>query len=212
MKKYSNELLRAILSGIYVTVAATTFLIVYNLTHNKLIAALLFSFALLLIVNKGYYLYTGKIGYLLPYYKGASSIISVTIIGNIIGIIGTGLLIRISNMGDIVKLASEMVDIKFSSTWYQSLILSIFCGILMYTAVDGFGRIKNDLSKNLIVIFSVIIFLVLGFDHSIANFAYLILAGRFSITILGYLIIMLIGNAIGAILMNLLHIKLNKEN
>ena len=211
MKK-ENIFSKAIMSGVYVTFVAVVYLFTLNATGSKLIGGLLFSFALLIIVGRDYYLYTGKIGYLLPYKDGSLKMILKTLLGNIIGIIITGSLILIANGTNITEIALEQVKLKFTDKqWHETLILSFFCGILMFTAVDGYKKIEDNIIKVLIVILSVVIFLLAGFEHSIANFAYLVLAKKFSFKIFIYLIGMLLGNALGAITFNLIHNKFEQD-
>ena len=194
------------------TFVVVVYLFTLNATGSKLIGGLLFSFALLIIVGRDYYLYTGKIGYLLPYKDGSLKMILKTLLGNIIGIIITGSLILIANGTNITGIALEQVELKFNNKlWHETLILAFFCGILMFTAVDGYKKIDDKIIRVLIVILSVVIFLLAGFEHSIANFAYLVLAKKFSLKIFLYFIGMLLGNALGAITFNLIHNKFEQD-
>ncbi len=205
---------KAIMSGLYVTLAATVYLVITQpgTLGFKLLGGLLFSFALLIIVGRSYYLYTGKIGYLLPYKKGVPLMILVTLLGNIVGIVVSGGLLLLANINGLTESAQTMMAIKFdTNAWYQTLILAIFCGVLMYTAVDGANRISNNGIKILIVILSVVLFLLIGFEHSIANIVYIVLAKQFSFKIFSYLLLMLLGNAIGAIVLNVVHTPYYKK-
>jgi len=204
--------LRGFLSGLYLSLVVSMYLIVLNTIDNsKVISSFLFSFALLLIVGKGYYLYTGKVGYLLPYKKGNFKMVLITILSNILGIIITGLLLGFANISELSNYASNLVYSKFElKMWYESFILAMFCGVLMYTAVDGYDKINNNVIKVLVVILSVMTFLLAGFEHSVANIVYIVLAKEFSFKILGYLILMIIGNGIGAITINIIHSKIDQ--
>lgn len=203
---------KAIMSGLYVTLAATVYLVITKITGSKLLGGLLFSFALLIIVGRSYYLYTGKIGYLLPYKKGIPLMILITLLGNVIGILISGGLLLLANIDGLTESAQALMVTKFDlRPWYETLILATFCGVLMYTAIDGAGRIKDQIIKVLIIILSVVIFLLIGFEHSIANIVYVVLAKQFSLKIFGYLLLMLLGNAIGAIVLNLIHTPYYKE-
>lgn len=211
--KHKSVFLKSILSGVYLTIVVAMYLLVKAKTSNDVLASLLFSFALLLIVAKGYYLYTGKVGYLLPHEEGNLKMIGITILGNIIGILIVGLLINLTNLAGLEEIAKETVNSKFNNKlWYESFILSIFCGIMMYTAVDGYSRINDKILRVLVVILSVMTFLLAGFEHSIANMGYLIFAKEFSFKISGYLALMILGNGIGAVTINLIHTKIDKAS
>jgi len=204
MQNFKEIFKKAIVAGIYVAIAATVFLIVNSKLENYLLASFLFSLALLVICSRGYFLYTGKIGYLLPYEKDGLKTIGTTLLGNIIGILTVVGLILLAGLDDKIIYVQKMVEKKLESNLFQVFSLSAFCGILMYCAVDGFYKIKSDLNKNLIVILAVVGFIVAGFEHSIANIAYFLFAKKINFEVLLYIIIMLAGNAFGAISINLL--------
>lgn len=210
MDNFKEVLIKSVLSGIYILIAAVVYLIVGNL-YSKLVGSMLFSLGLLVIVSKNYNLYTGKVGYLLPYKKNNVKNILTIILGNSIGIIFFGLLLNLANLGDLSEYAKLATVPKFDNTWYSALILSIFCGFLMYTAVEGYNVIENETSKVVIVILSVMAFIMAGFEHSIANIAYVVLSKEISFKIILYLIIMIIGNGIGAVILNLLRENLKSE-
>lgn len=75
-------------------------------------------------------------------------------------------------------------------------ILAVFCGILMYIAVDGYKEKGNPV----ILFLGVSVFILSGFEHCIANMFYFSLAGAWSVKAIVYLLIMTIGNSIGGIL------------
>jgi len=208
VKQFKQILKKAIMSGVYVTLVVTVYLMTLDATGNKLIGGILFSFALLMIVGRGYYLYTGKIGYFLPYEKGNAKIIGTTLLGNILGILITSSLILLAGQDHLTVFALEQVNLKFEGVkLYETFILAFFCGVFMFTAVDGYNNIDDKIIRVLVVMFSVVIFLLIGFEHSIANMVYLAFAKKFSFKYLITLIVMLLGNAAGAITLNFLHLK-----
>lgn len=214
--KNLNLFVKAVLAGVYIAIAGAVYLITsYSITGviGMIIGGLLFSIGLLTIVVKDYYLYTGKVGYLLPYDSNKGiKVVGITLLGNIVGIVTIALIMNIIKVVNLEEFAIKAVNSKFSNPWYVSLVSAFFCGILMYTAVDGYNKMKDSFAKVLIVFLSVIVFLVMCFDHSIANMAYLVYAKQFSWKILGLLLIMIIGNGLGGITMNLLHTVVDKTN
>lgn len=211
MNKPLNVLLRGILSGVVVGLAGVVYLTVLITTGNKVLGGLLFSFALLVIIAKDYKLYTGRIGYLFPYKKGYLSHILQVLFANIVGVAIMGLLVKASGITvegiTLVDKATDILVIKTTYLWYQTFILSVFCGILMYMAVDASKHLKSEITKTLLIIGAVILFLVSGFEHSIANLFYLFLGNAWSFKLIIYIIIMLIGNGVGGIAINLIHTK-----
>jgi nitrite transporter NirC len=208
MNAHQNVFLKAIMAGVYIGLAG----LIYLSLENKLIGALLFSFGLLVVVTRGYYLYTGKVGYLLPYQKGYLYVLLKTILGNLIGIAVVAFLFRVTGINSIVEEASDLYQFKLSYLWYETLALAFFCGMMMYIAVDSFVKVKHDFAKVLILVFAVMIFILSKFEHSVANMLYLFLSDSYSIKSILYLILMIIGNGLGAVTLNLVETYLGKEN
>ena len=183
---------RSVLAGFLIGLAGTVNLSV----DNKFIGAFLFSFGLITILAQSLFLYTGKVGtlnlscewFLLP----------VIILGNFVGtnIIAWGM--RCTRFGETLNQAAQViVQNKLADSWFSILLLSIGCGIMMYLAVKGW---EENTSTWLIVILPVMIFILSGFEHSIANMFYFAMAGEYSLKAFGYIFIMLIGNAIGSLI------------
>ena len=77
-------------------------------------------------------------------------------------------------------------------------ILSIFCGLLMYMAVETYRR--EDLPPifrfgGLFLCISV--FIMSGFEHCIANMYYFSLGNVWSWNVLGLVLVMTLGNSVG---------------
>ncbi|MBN2268909.1 MAG: formate/nitrite transporter family protein [Acholeplasmataceae bacterium] len=197
--------LKAIMAGLYIGIAG----LVYLSVSNKIVGSFLFSTGLLMVVAKGYFLYTGKIGYLLPYQKGFIRMILLTILGNFVGIALVGVLFLFTGKTEVVQLSEQIMIAKLTFGPLQTLILAIFCGMLMYTGVHGYKSIENPIIKVLIVILAVMIFILAGFEHSIANLLYVVLARSFTFQTILYVILWILGNLIGAVALNLVEEKLN---
>jgi len=207
MNEHHHVMLKAIMAGLFIGIAGLIFLSV----ENKIIGSILFSFGLLMVVSKGYYLYTGKVGYLLPFEKGYLLVLGKTLLGNFIGITSIGLLFRFSGMTSVITQANQLLSLKTSNLWYETLVLSILCGMMMYIGVQSYKVMKHDFLKVLIVIFAVVIFILARFEHSVANILYIALGNTWSWKVLLYVMIWVIGNGIGSILLNLAEVKLTKE-
>ena len=83
-----------------------------------------------------YNLYTGKVGYLLPYTKGFLPIVLITLLGNIVGVATIAFLFRATGISAVVTAGSDIFALKIGHEWYETLALSILCGMMMYIAVD----------------------------------------------------------------------------
>ncbi len=208
MKDVKKYLINSILAGILIGIGGTVFLSL----DNKVIGSMLFSIGLLFIVSRKFNLYTGKVGYI-PYNNKKYLLeVFITIIGNFIGTFFIGTMLRFTRIYGVINTkANNLCTIKLNDSMISILILSFFCGILMFLAVDGYKTIKDSLGKNLSVIICVMVFILCGFEHSIANMYYFSVAATWSWKVLLYLLIMVIGNGIGGILIPLCY-RLKKEN
>lgn len=203
MKKTVWNLVNGLLAGIMIAVGGTVFLACFGdgSMVNKAIGAFFFSIALLCICYKGYSLYTGKIGFIPEKHDGeAFSILLWGLLGNLIATVALGLALRAA-IPNIAGVAEALCTAKLTQAWWQTLIRGIFCGILMYMAVSIY-RDKKTISA---ILFCVPVFILAGFEHSIANMFYFGAAGMFfSLDSIIYLAIVVAGNTLGGMLMPLL--------
>jgi len=181
--------IKALLSGFMIGFGC----IVYLMCPNKIIGALLFSFGLLTIICRELYLYTGKIGYIRQ--VGIVNIL-ITILGNFAGTFLMGKLIQLTRLNIDID---GIVATKLNDSILSLFILSIACGVMMYLAVDSYKKSRSWL----FVIFPVVIFILSGFEHSIANMCYFTLANAWEPRPFLLVIVMIFGNAIGSWIMNL---------
>ncbi len=163
--------------------------IVYLSMENRVIGSLLFSFGLLTIVTQGFYLYTGKIGFVREWKELPD--MAITICGNYIGTMAAALL---ANAAQVDIDSSKLVEAKLENELWNVFLLSILCGVMMYLAIDNYNKSKNIV----FIIAPVMIFILSGFEHSIANMFYFNLAGSFQFKTFCYILVMLAGNGIGA--------------
>ena len=73
----------------------------------------------------------------------------------------------------------------------------------MYIAVNNYKKSSNNFGKYIGIFMCVIVFILSGFEHCIANMFYFSLAKIWSLKALGYLGLMILGNSIGSILIAL---------
>lgn len=196
-------LFKSFLAGIMIAIGGTVFLSI----ENKVVGASLFSIGLFGVLIYNLNLYTGKIGYLitnfnLKYVKE----LAITLIGNFIGACSVGFILRYTRIYDnIYEKALNLANIKLNDSILSIFILSIFCGLLMYFAVNGFKK-QTDFGKYLVVYLGVSVFILSGFEHCIANMYYFSVADIWSLKTLGYTGIMVLGNSIGSFIIPLCYL------
>lgn len=195
-----KALFKSFLAGIMIAIGGTVFLSI----ENKVIGASLFSIGLFGVLIYNLNLYTGKIGYLITNFnlKYIKELI-ITLIGNFIGACSVGFILRYTRIYDnIYEKALSLANIKLSDSLISIFILSIFCGLLMYFAVNGFKK-QTDFGKYLVVYLGVAVFILCGFEHCIANMYYFSVADIWSLKTLGYTGIMVLGNSLGSFIIPL---------
>ena len=195
------------LAGIAIAIGGTVFLSL----ENKVIGASLFSIGLFFIVTRQLHLYTGKVGYIFDNKPKYLIEVLVTIGGNFIGTFLVGNLLRLTRIYDgIHEKVKILYDAKINDSMLSIFILSIFCGILMYLAVNGYKEVKDSVGKYLSVYLAVVVFILCGFEHSIANMYYFSVANMWSLKVVLYIVIMILGNAVGGVLFPLCGKVINK--
>ena len=185
-------------AGIMIAIGGSVFLS----CENRYIGAILFSVALLCICLKGYSLFTGKVGYLPENHsKEAVKILLCGLLGNIVSTILLGYAVSFANpaLGEAAKVICEA---KLSQEALQTFVRAFFCGVLMYMAVSTY-REKGTLAG---IFFCVPVFILSGFEHSIANMFYFGASGMINIDSIIYLAVVIAGNSVGGMAMPILNI------
>ncbi len=193
-------------AGVMLTIGAGVFLS----CDNKVVGAVAFSVALMVICLLGMYLYTGKIGMLAEDFSPMNlACVVVGLIGNYITATLGGLVLGLVKPA-LYEKALTMCEAKLEQKWYIAIILGIFCGILMYTAVKGYANTKQPI----ILVFCVAVFILSGYEHSIADMAYFGVARMFGLKTVCFILLVVLGNTIGGMLIPLLMkgAKKNEKN
>jgi formate/nitrite transporter FocA (FNT family) len=81
----------------------------------------------------------------------------------------------------------------------------------MYIAVNGYKTIKDSVGKYLVVFLCVTVFILSSYEHCIANMYYFTIAGAWNLNTIIYLLVMILGNSVGAIGYALVTKYLNKQ-
>ena len=201
--KGSRIFLNAILAGLFIGIAGTVCMAV----PDPVMGAFLFGFGLLTIVSYGFKLYTGAIGYLAVQGKNTPRYLFELLliwVGNLVGCFSVGFLVRQTrSFPGFAERVANVCAAKTGDCWTSWLILSFFCGILMYVAVETFKR-KDELDAVVrvpVLFLCVAIFILSGFEHCIANMYYFSAADAWSWKALAAIGVMTLGNSLGGMLL-----------
>ena len=201
-----SDITLSLAAGVMLTIGAGVYL--SCLPDNKIVGAVFFSVALMVICMLGMYLYTGKIGMLAEDFNGINTLcVGIGLISNYITATLGGLILGYVKP-ELYEKAKALCEPKLEQKWYISIILGIFCGILMYTAVKGYANTKQPL----ILIFCVTVFILSGYEHSIADMAYFGCARMFGFETVKFLLLVVLGNTIGGMLIPIIMKGAKKTN
>ena len=207
LKKNINILFKGIYAGMMIGIGGTVYLSI----SNSIIGTIFFSVGLLTKCIYKMNLYTGMIGYIIENKLNYIVTLLLTLIGNFIGTMITSLLVLNTRIANLSVRAKEISSIKINDNYLSIFILSIFCGMLMYIAVNTFKKGKDSIVRYLAIFICVIVFILSGFEHCIANMYYISLAKLWSLKEVLSMLIMILGNSVGSIFIAIFNNKI-KEN
>ena len=196
-----KTLIQGILAGISISLGGTVFL----LTADKTVGALLFAVGLFCVCAFGFSLFTGKVCYVFDNDRKYALALPVIWTGNLIGAVGTALLESLTwKNGDLLAKAATVCQGKLDQSPLSAVILAVFCNIMIYIAVEGYRNIPHEFGKYLAILFGVVVFILCGFEHCVANMYYFTIGNAWSWKAVGYLLLMTLGNTAGGVLIPLL--------
>ena len=196
MKKYIDLLLRAFLTGILIAIGGAVFLS----CDNRYIGAFLFGTGLFTILTFGLALFTGKVGYAVE--NKPSYLIDLVVIwtGNFLGTLFVGTVLRFTRVGAaMTEKAAGLCETKLNDDLLSIFILAFFCGMLMFIAADGYKNLTNPVAQMLAVFLPVMVFIISGFEHCVANMFYFSVARMWNGDSALSMLIMTLGNSVGGI-------------
>ena len=173
--------------------------VAYLSVENKVAGSFLFSLGLLTVCMYGMNLYTGKIGYVLINKIDYLYELFIGLLGNFIGAFLVGKLVLASRIKVIAETAKTISFIKLNDSLISIFILSMFCGMIIYIAVNNYKKASNEIGKYIGIIMGIMVFILCGFEHCVANMFYFTVAGAWSLRTLLYVLIMVLGNSVGSI-------------
>ena len=196
----ARQLVSAILAGMLISMGGT----VYLSQSNPVVGSFLFAIGLYTIVVFQLHLFTGKIGYT-PFQKPIYIIeLAITWFGNLLGTGLTALMVKNSRIGGpLVEKVMGVADVKLADNFLSIFLLAVFCGMLMFIAVDCYRNVQGSTLRFIGVFIPVMVFILSGFEHVVANMYYFSLAGAWSAHCVMSIIVMTLGNAVGGMLIPL---------
>lgn len=192
-----KQFIYGVFAGVCIGIGGIVFLSV----ENVIIGSFLFGVGLFTVVVFRLQLFTGRIGYL-PDNKPIYLIeLLITWVGNFAGTYLAGTAIRYTRIFDNFNRLGNIVYVKLNDDILSIFILSLFCGMLMFIAVETFKTAKDGAVKVIGVFIPVMVFILCGFEHCVANMFYFSAAGAWNSNSLFRIVIMTLGNSFGGLIM-----------
>ena len=199
-EKIYGEFVYAIMAGIFIGIGGCALLSI----NVPVVGSVFFAFGLMTIIAFKFKLYTGLIGYY--HDKGNDTLMSYVLLGNLIGTAFVGMVVSqflplLSEKATVLVMCKG--DMIMGIDYVKAITMGFMCGMLMQVAVAVWkhDEITTDFQKSFITILAVSIFILSGFEHSIADMFYLF-AAKTDLPVLNqilFILFVIFGNGLGAI-------------
>ena len=223
--KWISLIVNSMFAGVAIAFAAILYLYASTFVDGnnmwlRIIPALCFCFGLYFIIVMGYKLFTGMVAGLADMKVKEYVFLPVCYLFNTVAIVIICALVLAINNGmsnAVITKAVAVTEGKLANNMGGAFVSSIFCGMMITFAVKApaFAREKG-LSATLCILFPVMLFVYMGFEHCIANNAYIALAlfGKANINagrLIAFMVVTALGNVVGGVTFPLLRKLIKKE-
>lgn len=190
-KKLKNSTIKIIIlsiaAGMFIALAgAVSVYASYSIplpSVGKFVMGILFPVGLILVILMKTELFTGNMLLTIPLVNKKIKLTGMlknwlwVYIGNFVGSLLIALAVyyagNVSNNIDLFNKFASIANLKVSFTFIDAVILGIFCNILVCIAVYLAFINKNTLEKIVVIFLPIMFFIIMGFEHSVANMFYL---------------------------------------
>lgn len=186
----------AVLGGACIGFGGTAFLSL----DSKVLGALFFTVGLFVICTFGLNLFTGKVCYVFQKDRAYAWNIPLIWLGNLVGTGVVAAMMQMTRNASIADKAAALCQVKLEDSLLSLFILGVLCNIFIYIGVEGFNHNPHELGKYLSLFFCVMVFILCGFEHCIADMFYFSMAGAWSSSAVVRLFVITMGNAVGGII------------
>jgi len=172
----------SMMAGVYVGLCMITILVMAGMMDNfagiKILQGISFAAALSLVVFAGAELFTGNVfvmtaGVALKEIKvrDAIGLCIYCYLGNLVGsmliaalFLGTGYL-----QGPVLEAAYTAMNAKTDPMFWELFVRGVLCNLLVCAGVWCMYRLQSESSKLIMIFWCIYLFVICGFEHSIAN-------------------------------------------
>ena len=203
---FKKTFISAVLAGASIAFGGVAFLSI----DNKVLGALFFTVGLFTVCTFGLHLFTGKVCYVFEQDKKYAKSIPVIWLGNLAGTGIVAAMVRLSRIAAISERAVTMCQSKTNDNLLSLFLLGILCNIFIYIGVEGFKNNPHEVGKYLALFFGVMVFILCGYEHCVADMFYFWVAAAWSVRAVLCLLIITLGNVVGGVAFPLIRNWLKK--
>ena len=194
--KYLKVFASAILAGVSIAFGGTAFLSL----DNKVLGALFFTVGLFVVCTFGFNLYTGKVCYVFERDREYAINLPIIWLGNLVGTVLVAFMVHLSRIAPIAEKAVAMCRTKMDDGLLSLFVLGILCNIFIYIGVEGFSKNPHALSQHVALFFGVMVFVLCGFEHCVADMFYFSVARMWNGSAILRIIVITLGNSVGSVI------------
>ena len=190
-------LLRAVPAGILLALSG----LVYLSIDSKYLGTAVLPFGFLAVYHYRFKLFHAEVGYALNRNAGQNAALAATAVGNLLGLLLVPWLLSYTRVFEKLSTRAEKVmTSRLADTALSVFLLAVLCGVLMFLSVDGFKNAEHGWMRLALLFLPVMAFVYCGLEHSALDLFYVAVGGLWSLRAVWYLLIMTLGNAVGALL------------
>lgn len=174
---------------------------VYLQQTSKALGALLFTIGLFAVCECRFHLFTGKVCYARERSWRSYWEYPVILGGNFIGAGLMALLLSGTRLFSFTqKAAAVLIAVKNADRLGSLFILGFLCNIFVFLAVEGYRSFPHAIGKYAAIFLGIAVFILSGYEHSIADMFYYFTAGAMDLAALGRILVIALGNTCGGLI------------
>ncbi|MBR4423483.1 MAG: formate/nitrite transporter family protein [Mailhella sp.] len=192
-----ETLIRSVMAGMLIGMGCC----IYASVADHVVGAMLFAFGLMSVIQYKLCLYTGMVGLAgrgVPLKK-----LLLVLLGNVAGCVLLWMVTAPSGMVFVPQLESIAAAKLAARPLYGIAAAAFLCGMLMELGVSVWrGGSEAHTAKSFITVAAVMIFILIGAEHSIADAFYVLFSGEPLYRRILFILLCALGNAAGGIFAN----------
>ena len=209
MKIVERSFFGALLAGVSIGIGG----LVYLSVDNKYLGAFLFAVGLFTVCVMKLDLFTGRVCYVFEKDGKYALTLPVIWIGNFLGTGIVAMAARATRGGAaLAERAAVLCKTKTDDTLLSLFLLGFLCNILIYIAVDGFAKCPHEAGKYLSLVFGVMVFILAGTEHCIADMFYFWCGGAWDGRAILSILVITLGNSAGGVFFPLIKKLINNKD